>query len=143
MVPEASRVNSSYLRKPLLAAIRAAGAQPWPKLWTALRATRDTELRESFPVHVVEAWIGHEDRVAKRNYTQVIEDHFQRAINSTEEQGGENPAHLAQNPAQQASGGSCKESQRSQHAPAKPVVFATTDNTLPLPAETISGDDRT
>ena len=48
------QVTGTALRKPLLAGIKAAGAEPWPKLWTALRATRDTELRETFPVHVVE-----------------------------------------------------------------------------------------
>ena len=34
------------------------------ELWTALRASRDTELRERFPSHVVTKWIGHDDRVA-------------------------------------------------------------------------------
>ena len=41
--------TSASLRKPLVQAIGRAGGRPWTKLWTTLRATRDTEFRESFP----------------------------------------------------------------------------------------------
>lgn len=52
----------------------------WGKLWTTLRATRDTELRESFPSHVVAKWIGHDDRVAERHYLQITDAHFEKAV---------------------------------------------------------------
>ena len=80
VLPMLDGISGAGLRKPLIAAIRACGEEPWEKLWTALRATRDTELRETYPVHVVEKWMGHEDRVAKRNYTQVTEEHFRKAV---------------------------------------------------------------
>ena len=57
--------SAAYCRKPVLAAIEAAGIEPWDKLFVALRATRDTELRERYPSHVVDAWIGHDEAVAK------------------------------------------------------------------------------
>ncbi len=57
--------NSSF-RDPLIRAIEMAGAARWSKLYTSLRATRDTELRSKYPSHVVDAWIGHDENVAKR-----------------------------------------------------------------------------
>ena len=44
------------------------------------RVTSDTELREQFPGHVVDAWIGHDEAVAKKNYLQVTDEHFAKAV---------------------------------------------------------------
>jgi len=41
------------LRTQLLKIIRRAGLQPWPKLWMNLRSSRETELAETYPLHVV------------------------------------------------------------------------------------------
>ena len=79
--------------------IRRAGLEPWPKPFVNLRASRDTELRESFPGHVVEAWIGHGDRIAKEHYLMVTDDHFRRAS----EKRSENRSGTAQNRARIAS----------------------------------------
>ncbi len=149
VLPMLQQVTGSALRKPLLAAIKAAGVEPWPKLWTALRATRDTELRETFPVHVVEVWLGHEDRVAKRNYTQVTEEHYRRAVKPphtepTAKMGAaESGAQEVQNPVQHPTARECTELQPPLNTPTFPVVFAATDNSLPLGANQIDGDDRT
>lgn len=78
--PMLKRKSNAYCRKPILAAIEAAGIKPWDKLFVALRATRDTELREHFPSHVVDAWIGHDEAVAKKNYLQVTDEHFEKAV---------------------------------------------------------------
>ena len=59
--------------------IKRAGLKPWPKLWQNLRSSRQTELEESFPSHVVCEWIGNSERVARRHYLQVTDDHFARA----------------------------------------------------------------
>jgi len=93
--------TDASLRKPLLAAIEAAGGEPWPKLWTALRATRDTELRGSEAGHVVDAWIGHDYQVAKRSYLQVTEEHFSRWAAG----GAESGAPAVQNAVQHQSAG--------------------------------------
>lgn len=37
-------------------------------------------LCEDFPVHIVCAWIGNSEDVAKRHYLQVTDNHFQRAV---------------------------------------------------------------
>ena len=68
------------LRTHLLRIIRRAGLKPWPKLLHNLRATRETELAESFPMHVVCAWIGNSQLVAKEHYLQVTDAHFEAAV---------------------------------------------------------------
>jgi integrase len=74
------RDGSVNLRTGLERIIRRAGLQPWPKLFHNLRSTRETELAETFPLHVVCAWIGNSARVAQAHYLQVTEEVFDRAI---------------------------------------------------------------
>ncbi len=68
------------LRTPFLNILTKAGIKPWPKLFQNLRSTRQTELTESFPAHVVCGWMGNSERVAQGHYLQVTEDHFAKAI---------------------------------------------------------------
>ena len=67
------------LRTGLLRIMAKGGVKPWPRLFQNLRATRETELAESWPMHVVCAWIGNSQAVARKHYLQVTEDHFRRA----------------------------------------------------------------
>ena len=64
------------LRSRLLDIIRAAGLKEWPKLFQNMRSSRETELAESFPMHVVCAWIGNSEPIAAKHYLQVTDDHF-------------------------------------------------------------------
>jgi len=63
----------------LLRIIKAAGLEPWPKLFQNLRATRQTELEEIYPSHVVCAWLGNSERTARKHYLQVTDAHFGQA----------------------------------------------------------------
>jgi hypothetical protein len=56
--------------------IRKAGLTPWPKLFQNLRSTRETELAESYPIHVVCKWIGNRQAVAREHYLQLTDEHF-------------------------------------------------------------------
>ena len=67
-------------RTHLMRIIRRAGLEPWPKLFQNLRSTRETELAESYPMHVVCAWIGNSQAVANKHYLQVTDDHFAQAL---------------------------------------------------------------
>ena len=67
------------MRTQLLKIIRRAGLKPWPKLFQNLRSTRETELVEVFPEHVVCAWLGNTRIVAAKHYLQTTEEHFQKA----------------------------------------------------------------
>ncbi len=62
--------------------VRRAGITPWPRLFQNLRSTRETELAQEWPIHIVCAWIGNSERVASDHYLQVTDDDFQRAAKS-------------------------------------------------------------
>ena len=76
------RCDESNLRTQAHRIIERAGHEPWPKLFVNLRSTRRTELQESFPSHVVNAWLGHSEKVAERHYLQVTDEHWGRAVES-------------------------------------------------------------
>src|SRR5262249_52977110 len=95
--------------------IRRAGLTPWPKLCNNLRASRETELAEQFPMHVVCAWIGNTERVAAKHYLQVTEEHFRLARGQLG--GGESGAAAVQNPVQHPAAPSRTESQDETEDP--------------------------
>lgn len=72
------RAAKQNLRTQLQRIIKRAGLKPWPKLFQNLRSTRETELMERFPAHVVCAWIGNSLAVAAKHYLQVTDEHFER-----------------------------------------------------------------
>jgi hypothetical protein len=78
----ASENPFAHLRTGLLRILRRAGVEPWPRLYQNLRSSRETELAETFPIHVVAEWLGNSPKTALAHYTQVTEDHFQRAAKS-------------------------------------------------------------
>jgi integrase len=82
---------NANLRTQLNRIIRKAGQEPWPKLFQNLRSTRETELAETYPMHVVCKWIGNTEPVAAKHYLQVTDAHFERAIRD-EESAAQNPA---------------------------------------------------
>ncbi len=98
------------LRTQFIRLIKRAGLVPWPKLFQAMRATRETELMKTHPIHVVTAWIGNSVPVAMKHYLQVTDADFefagdgqkqkaaQKAAQQLHEMGGngkkaETPAH--------------------------------------------------
>src|SRR5262249_32646481 len=83
-----------------------AGLEAWPRLFHNLRASRETELLENFPVHVVAAWMGHDAKVSLKHYAQTTEEHFDRAA-----RGAESGARETQNRAQQVAAGNGRDSQ--------------------------------
>ena len=74
------RDKNSNLRTQLERIIRKAGLTPWPKLFQNLRSTRETELAESLPIHVVCQFLGNSEAVAKKHYLQVTDEHFKQAV---------------------------------------------------------------
>ena len=74
------RGGSENLRTRLTSIIKKAGLEPWPKLFQNCRSTRETELAEQFPLHVVCQWIGNSEAVAAKHYLQVTEDQFRAAV---------------------------------------------------------------
>jgi len=107
------RDRNSNLRTQLERIIRKAGLKPWPKLWHNLRATRQTELTQTHPIHVVCDWIGNSQAVAAKHYLQVTDADFDQANGP-----------VAQKAAQQAHANDRQESQ---------AVLALTPQPLELP----------
>jgi integrase len=70
----------SNLRTQAHRIIRRAGFEPWERVFSNLRASRQTELVEEFPLHVVTDWIGNSPDVARLHYLQTHDEHFQRAV---------------------------------------------------------------
>lgn len=71
------------LRKGLTSIIKKAGLSPWPKLFQNLRASRETELCQNFPLHVASKWIGNTPTVAMGHYLQVIDSDWEKATSTT------------------------------------------------------------
>ena len=100
------------LRTHLLRIIARAGERPWPKLFHNLRASRQTELEEEFPTHVVCAWLGNSEAVARAHYLQVRDTHFDRANGRGD--AAQNPAQKASEQAGNSRGGSGAETRNAR-----------------------------
>ena len=110
------------------------GLKPWPRLFHAMRASRETELAKDYPIHVVTAWSGNTPRIAMKHYLQVTDDDFERAA-----QGG---AQVAQNAAQHAHVSLRTHSQETTKAPAATRAYANGCDTGRESATASSGEDR-
>ena len=100
------RGDDTNLRTQLQKIIKRAGLTPWPKLWQNLRSTRQTELAETYPMHVVCQWIGNSQAVAAKHYLQVTDEHYLQASKEA-----------VQNPVQQAHETPCSGSQENTSTP--------------------------
>jgi integrase len=114
--------------------IHRAGLEPWPRLFHNLRASRETELLEGFPVHVVAQWMGHDAKVCLKHYAQTTEDQFDRATG-----GAKSGAREAQNRAQQVAAGICIEPRRKGDFPGNEGGIANSCELPPDTAQTFSG----
>jgi integrase len=64
--------------------IKRAGLTPWDRTWHNLRASRQTELAATFPLHTVCAWIGNTKAIAAGHYLQVTDADWTRATGAAE-----------------------------------------------------------
>jgi integrase len=91
-----------------------AGLTPWPRTWHNLRASRQTELATTYPLHTVCAWIGNTKAIAAGHYLQVTDADWARATGAGEG-GAESGARAAQNPAQHQTAHDRSVSQETSH----------------------------
>lgn len=90
--------------------IKRAGLGSWPRLWHAMRSSRQTELAQRFPEFTVCRWLGNSRRVADEHYLMVRDEDFTRAAEMAETtatgldraanalQPGMTTAHFQENP---------------------------------------------
>ena len=89
VVPLAQQTGN--LRTHALRIMRKAGVTIWPKPFQNLRASRENELMQEYPAHLVLAWIGHTAAVAQDHYLKVTDADFDIASGKA----AQNPAHSA------------------------------------------------
>lgn len=77
------RTSNVNLRTQLMRIITRAGLTPWARIFQNLRSTRETELVETIPAHMACAWIGNSEKVARKHYLQVTDEHFRAAAQGT------------------------------------------------------------
>jgi integrase len=85
---EGANLNTHFRR-----IIKRAGLTPWERTWHNLRASRQTELASTFPLHTVCAWIGNTKAIAAGHYLQVTDADWARATGAN--QAAANPAAKA------------------------------------------------
>jgi integrase len=73
------RTSCTRIGRELAEIIKRAGLEPWERLFSNLRASRETELMAQYPVHVVCAWLGNTPAIAGKHYLQVREEDFAAA----------------------------------------------------------------
>jgi len=73
--------RNSNLRTAFERIISAAGLEPWPKPFHAMRASCETDLIDQHhPIQAVAKWLGHSPKVALSNYLRVRDEHYDRAL---------------------------------------------------------------
>ena len=77
------RGSESVLRKPFMAILKRAGIPVYPKLFQNLRASRETELMDEYPIKDVCTWLGNSPKVAMEHYAMTRQDSFDRAAGLT------------------------------------------------------------
>ncbi len=127
--------KSCNLRTPFSRLVKRAGLEPWPRLFHNLRSSRETELLETFPVHVVARWMGHNAKVSLKHYAQTTEDHFDRATG-----GAETGAPVAQNRAQQIAAGKSTERKELTENEAGEALTASPCDSVQDTAQVFSGE---
>lgn len=70
------RDRNANLRTQFERILRKANVEPWQRLFHNLRASRQTELMNSFPAHVVCDWLGNTEAIANKHYLQTTDEHF-------------------------------------------------------------------
>ena len=82
------RGSESVLRPGFLRILKRAGLEIYPKLFQNLRASRETELLDDFPIADVCSWIGNSPKIAMEHYAMQRQDSFDRAAGLAEKLGG-------------------------------------------------------
>ena len=119
-----SRDSGVNWRTTLEKIIGRAGLVPWERPFQNLRASKETELAQAYPLHTASAWIGNSALVAAKHYLTVREEDYRRA--ATVPMG-----EPVQNPVQQSAETACTGWQAKRENPR----FAEDCDTLRHPAK--------
>ena len=104
--------------------VRKAGFEPWPKIFHNLRASRQTELEDQFPSHVVCQWMGNSEAVARDHYLQTLDSHFDKALVLCVQKATHESQELAENDAKRQKQGIDEHCSESESLPMISQRFA-------------------
>lgn len=110
------RVGSANLRTTLERICNRTGVKLWERAFQNMRASRETELTQEHPLHVVTAWIGNSAPIAAKHYLQVTDGDFDRAVQGGAKSGAPEAQNAAQNQTQQTAAENCRVSQEKKKA---------------------------
>ena len=126
------RIASANLRTTLERICNRAGVQLWERPFQNMRATRETELTQEHPLHVVVAWLGNSAPIAARHYLTVTDADFERAAapllakeGVPVEKSGAKAAHKRRESGAAGGGRELQVFARNTKSPRKPGLFAT------------------
>jgi hypothetical protein len=80
VIAKRRKTTDANLRRRMGHIVVKAGFEKWPKIFHNLRASRQIELEDQFPSHVVCAWLGNSQEVARYHYLQTLDSHFDQAV---------------------------------------------------------------
>ena len=86
VLPSMERHGDSAFSKRVERTVEKLGLERWPRTFHNLRSSRQTELTERFPSHVVAAWLGNSIQTADKHYLQVLASHFEQATHNPTQQ---------------------------------------------------------
>lgn len=75
--------RSKNSRQQMFRIVYKAGLTPWDKLFNNMRASREMDLLEAFPAHVVSAWMGHSIQTERKHYVFAREEDYIKGVNFT------------------------------------------------------------
>ena len=93
--------------------------EPWERLFQNLERAERLSLADTYPLHVVTAWLGNTPKVASEHYLQVTPEHFERAL-----MGATGGAQVGRQVGLKASEGLGSDSQEMQETPRETPVCA-------------------
>ena len=124
---ERYRSQDVNLRTGLERIIAKAKVETWPRLWQNLRASRETELANEYPIQVVTDGLGNSPRVAAQHYLQTTDEHFAKATAQGGTGGGDKGGQKVGTKPTEGKSDKRNESQETptnEGEKAKPIVFA-------------------
>lgn len=83
------RDTSQNLRTTMLKIIRRVSLELWERVFHNLRVSRQTELVQTFPAHVVCSSMGNSEAVAGEHYLHTTDNDFQKAAQIPTQSGTE------------------------------------------------------
>jgi integrase len=141
----ASGWRSCNLRTQFSRILRRAGLEHWPRLFHAMRASRETELAQSWPIHTVTAWLGNTPKIALKHYLMTTVADFSKAaglLPDMVEKAVRNPVQSGAESGAATNGGGSQDSARNDISPCKTRAYAIVCDRVQPPAKYISGEDR-